>query len=243
MSESDIQLLLFGAAEEKQQHLSEINRRLEQRSAEERIYWALEHLPGRHILSSSFGIQSAVMLHMMTRILPDLPVMLIDTGYLFSETYNFVDELRERLDLNLKIYSPQLSPAWQEARLGRLWEQGVEGISRYNELNKVQPMRQGLEELEAGTWFSGPRRGQSSSRTAMPVLQIKWERFKVHPIVDWHNRKVHAYLQQHNLPYHPLWEQGYVSVGDVHTTRPLAADMREEDTRFFGLKRECGLHE
>ena len=243
MSESDIQRILFGGAEEKKKHLAEINRRLEQRSAEERIYWALEHLPGRYILSSSFGIQSAVMLHMLTRILPDIPVMLIDTGYLFPETYNFVDELKERLDLNLKIYGPQLSPAWQEARLGRLWEQGVEGIERYNDINKVQPMRHGLEELEAGTWFSGPRRGQSSSRSSMSVVQTKWERFKVHPIVDWHNREVYAYLKQYNLPYHPLWEQGYVSVGDVHTTRPLASDMLEEETRFFGLKRECGLHE
>lgn len=243
MSESDIQLLLFGDIQEKQAHLSKINHQLAQRSAEERIYWALEHLPGRHILSSSFGIQSAVMLHMMTRIMPDIPVVLIDTGYLFPETYNFVDELRDRLDLNLKIFAPQLSPAWQEARLGRLWEQGVAGIEQYNQLNKVQPMQRGLEELEAGTWFSGPRRGQSSSRTDMSVLQTKWERFKVHPIVDWHNREVHAYLKQHNLPYHPLWEQGYVSVGDVHTTRPLTADMLEEETRFFGLKRECGLHE
>ena len=243
MSESDIQLLLFGDNQEKQAHLYEINRRLEQHSAQERVYWALEHLPGRHIVSSSFGIQSAVMLHMMTRILPNIPVVLIDTGYLFPETYNFVDELTDRLDLNLKIYGPQLSPAWQEARLGRLWEQGVAGIEQYNQLNKIQPMRRGLEQLEAGTWFSGPRRGQSSTRNGMSVLQTKWERFKVHPIVDWHNREVHTYLKQHKLPYHPLWEQGYVSVGDVHTTRPLTVDMLEEETRFFGLKRECGLHE
>lgn len=243
MSESDIQLLLFGDKQERQAHLSEINRMLEQRSAQERVYWAIEHLPGRHILSSSFGIQSAVLLHMVTRILPNIPVVLIDTGYLFPETYNFVDELTERLNLNLKIYGPQLSPAWQEARLGRLWEQGVAGIEQYNLLNKIQPMRRGLEQLEAGAWFSGPRRGQSNSRNGMSVLQTKWERFKVHPIVDWHNREVHAYLKQHNLPYHPLWEQGYVSVGDVHTTRPLTAGMLEEETRFHGLKRECGLHE
>ena len=67
-------------------------------------------------------------------------------------------------------------------------------------------------------------------------------RWKLHPIADWSDRDVWQYLQQHDLPYHPLWHQGYVSIGDVHTTRPLEAGMNEEDTRFFGLKRECGLH-
>ena len=66
---------------------------------------------------------------------------------------------------------------------------------------------------------------------------------KVHPIADWTNRDVHRYLRQHDLPYHPLWDQGYVSIGDHHTSRPLVAGMNEQDTRFFGLLRECGLHE
>jgi phosphoadenosine phosphosulfate reductase len=68
-------------------------------------------------------------------------------------------------------------------------------------------------------------------------------RFKVHPLVDWGDRDVYQYLQAHDLPYHPLWHEGYVSIGDWHTTRRLADGMDEEDTRFFGLKRECGLHE
>ena len=65
---------------------------------------------------------------------------------------------------------------------------------------------------------------------------------KVHPIYDWSNKDVHQYLMQHDLPYHPLWEQGYVSIGDVQTSRPLTEGMSEEETRFFGLGRECGLH-
>ena len=62
------------------------------------------------------------------------------------------------------------------------------------------------------------------------------------PIVDWSNKDIHYYLQEHQLPYHPLWEQGYVSVGDTHSTRPLEIGMSEEDTRFNGMGRECGLH-
>jgi len=75
------------------------------------------------------------------------------------------------------------------------------------------------------------------------VLAVSVGRFKLHPVIDWSNRDVYLYLKRHNLPYHPLWDQGYVSVGDTHTSRPLQPGMREEDTRFFGLKRECGLHE
>ena len=67
--------------------------------------------------------------------------------------------------------------------------------------------------------------------------------FKLYPIIDWSNKDLHYYLKEHNLPYHPLWEQGYVSIGDWHTTQSLQEGMNEQDTRFFGLKRECGLHE
>ena len=104
-------------------------------------------------------------------------------------------------------------------------------------------MQRALSELEAGTWFAGLRRQQSDSRSGLPVLRIQDGRFKLHPVIDWTDRDVHRYLKQQDLPYHPLWEKGYVSVGDVHTSRPLLPGMSEQETRFFGLKRECGLHE
>ena len=216
---------------------------LEAASAEERVEWALANLPGQFVLSSSFGIQSAVLLHLATRVRPDLPVLLVDTGYLFPQTYQFVETLRDRLDLNLKVVSSQWTPARLEAVHGKLWEQGVDGIERYNQLMKVAPMEQALEDFQVGTWFAGLRRQQASSREDRPVVeQRKDGRYKVYPLIDWTNRDIHKYLVKHDLPYHPLWEEGYVSVGDWHTSRPLEAGMTEEETRFFGLKRECGLH-
>lgn len=220
-----------------------LNAELEAMTPEQRVTWALANLPGNYMLSSSFGAQSAVMLHMLTAQQPDMPVVLTDTGYLFPETYQFIDELTERLNLNLNVYRAPISAGWQEARFGRLWEQGVDGIEQYNRMNKVEPMQRALKELNVGTWFAGLRRSQSDTREKLNVLQKVGNQVKVYPIIDQSNKQLHDYMKKHDLPYHPLWEQGYVSIGDWHTTRSLQEGMREQDTRFFGMKRECGLHE
>jgi len=223
--------------------LKALNARLEQVSTEDRVRWALQSFKGRIALSSSFGIQSAVMLHMVTRQEPDIPIILIDTGHLFPETYQFIDHLTAQLNLNLKIFRSEVSPAWQEARYGREWEQGLEGIENYNRRNKVEPMQRALRELNVTAWLAGLRRQQTVTRENLGVLNRQNDRYKIHPIINWSNKQIHEYLKEHDLPYHPLWEQGYISVGDVHTTRKWSEGMSEDDTRFFGLKRECGLHE
>src|SRR6202042_1530290 len=119
-------------------YLAELNGPIEPLSAAQRVERALELLPGAHVLSSSFGAQSAVMLHLVNTVIPNIPVVLIDTGYLFPETYRFIDELTDKLGLNLKTFRSDASPAWQEARLGKLWDQGLDGIEQYNRMNKTE---------------------------------------------------------------------------------------------------------
>jgi phosphoadenosine phosphosulfate reductase len=223
--------------------LPTLNRELASLSAEQRLAWALERYRGHIVLTSSFGAQAAVMLHMATVQQPDIPVILVDTGYLFPETYRFVDELTEKLSLNLKVFRSELSPAWQEARWGKLWEQGLEGIERYNQINKVEPLKRALDTLNARAWISGLRRSQSTTRGHLEVLAVQDGRLKIHPIIDWTDKDVYHYLQKHGLPYHPLWHQGYLTIGDTHSTRPIAEGLTEEQLRFHGLKRECGIHE
>jgi len=223
--------------------LGAANPLLERQSAEERVAWVLDRFKPHVVLSSSFGAQAAVLLHMVTRQWPEIPVVVVDTGYLFPETYGFIDELTERLKLDLKVYRSPLSPAWQEARWGKLWEQGVDGITKYNRLNKVEPMQRALDELDARGWVVGLRRSQASTRRELKVLGIQDGYLKVHPIVDWNDKHVYDYLTRYDLPYHPLWTEGYVSIGDWHTSAKLTDGVAEEETRFFGLKRECGLHE
>ena len=223
--------------------LAHCNREFERLNARERVQWALKYLPPRHILSSSFGAQSAATLHLVTRELPDIAVVLIDTGYLFPETYRFIDELTDRLQLDVRVFRAKFSPAWQEARHGQRWLQGAAGLDAYNNENKVEPMRRALQELEVGTWFAGLRRTQASTRAKTPFLERSGDRWKVHPIADWTDRDVHFYLKRHGLPYHPLWEKGYLSIGDVHTTRSIHEVDEVEQIRFFGARRECGIHE
>jgi phosphoadenosine phosphosulfate reductase len=219
------------------------NERLAGLDASARVRWALENLPSNPVLSSSFGAQAAVSLHMVTRQAPGIPVIVIDTGYLFAETYRFIDEMTDRLSLNLRVYRSPVSAAWQEACHGKRWLDGVEGLDAYHLENKVEPMQRALRELNAATWFAGLRRDQSASRKDVPLVQRSGDFWKVHPIADWSARDIHQYLKAHDLPYHPLWEKGYVSIGDRHTSRPLGEGDTAEDTRFFGLKRECGLHD
>lgn len=216
---------------------------LESASAEDRVRWAVESHGEGLVLTTSFGIQAAVMLHLVTRIVPSIPVVFIDTGYLFPETYRFARDLTERLALNVKTYVPASTAAQQEALYGKQWELGLEGLQRYNFINKVEPMDRAVRDLNATAWLAGLRRSQASTRATLPVVQTQKKVVKIHPIIDWDNRRVHRYLTEHALPYHPLWDQGYVSVGDWHSTSKLEPGMTEQETRFGGIKRECGLHE
>jgi phosphoadenosine phosphosulfate reductase len=226
--------------------LSEVNpvsARLENASASDRVRWAVDEFGDQLVMSTSFGAQSAVMLHLVSTIAPQVPIILVDTGYLFPETYKFAEELKERLNLNLHVYQPQMTAARQESLYGKRWEQGKEGLEQYNLMNKVEPMNRALVDFNAKGWLAGLRRDQASSRKHLDVVMRQTNIAKIHPIIDWTDREIYQYLTNNNLPYHPLWEEGYVSIGDTHSTSRLMAGMSAEDTRFGGLKRECGLHE
>ncbi len=216
---------------------------LESATPQERVAWAAEMFGDELIMTTSFGTHSAVMLHLVTSVIPDIPVVFIDTGYLFPETYRFASELTESLNLNLKKYRASTSAAEQEALHGRLWEQGEDGLKRYNFMNKVEPMARAVEDLGARAWLAGLRRSQGETRAKRAIVENQNRMTKVYPILDWNNRQMHQYLTENKLPYHPLWDMGYVSLGDWHSTSKLEAGMTEAQTRFGGQSRECGLHE
>jgi len=222
--------------------LEAANASLAEADALEVVRWAAETFGERTLLTSSFGAQSAVMLHLVTRVQPDVPVLWIDTGYLFPETYRFADELTQRLKLNLKVYQPAVSPARMEAMQGRLWEGGEDELNQYDQVRKVEPMQRAMDELNPAAWYAGLRGGQTDFRAGLRKVEFQSGVYKVLPILDWSTKQVHEYLTKHDLPYHPLYEQGYASIGDVHSSRPITDEEHERAGRFRGLKQECGIH-
>ena len=224
--------------------LESLNAQYREADAQTLIQWGLETFGDGMVMSTSFGIQSAVMLHLVTSIAPNAPVIWVDTGYLPEATYRFADQLTERLNLNLKVYQSPLSPAHMEARHGRLWEKGtVEALNQYDQIRKVEPMQRALKELGAQAWLAGLRAKQTDHRNQLQRIGTQNGIYKLLPILSWHSRDIYNYLTEHDLPYHPYFDQGYVTVGDWHSSRPLSAnDDNERDTRFQGLKQECGIH-
>jgi phosphoadenosine phosphosulfate reductase len=213
-------------------------------SAAALMEWAADRFGESLALSTSFGIQSAVTLQLATRVFPEVPVIWIDTGYLPPETYRYADELVSRLKLNLHVYQSSISPARMEALHGRLWEtDDLSDFQRYDDIRKVEPMGRALEELQPEAWVSGLRAQQTDYRKTLSRVSSDGTRQKVLPILRWTNRDVYQFMQENDLPQHPLFEQGFSTVGDWHSSRPpSAADADDRDTRFNGLKQECGIH-
>lgn len=215
---------------------------LEKLGAAGRLRLLHERFGDRLVASTSFGLQSAVMLHLIAEHAPEIPVIFVDTGYLFPETYRYADELVERLGTDLRVYQPTMTAARMEALHGRLWEKGGEEGELYGTLTKIEPMSRALGELGAEVWMSGVRRSHSRTRVDRPMVEVQNRTLKAYPILDWADAQVDAYMHEHGLPAHPLAAEGYVTMGDWHSTQPAAPGQDAEATRFNGEKFECGLH-
>ena len=222
--------------------LDQQNRALGTSTPEVLIEWASQRFGDKLIASTSFGATSAVMLHLVHQVAPRTPIICVDTGYLFPETYQFAEDLIKRLELDVHFYAAPMSPARQEALYGKLWEQGEEGVDRYLQINKVEPMQRALRDLGAEGWMAGLRSEQTEHRAGLRRIDRQDGRVKIHPILRWTDDEITAYMERYDLPYHPMVQQGYRSIGDHHSTIPTTADMDPRDGRILGKTRECGLH-
>lgn len=221
---------------------AELAAALEPLEAGERLAELHRRFGRRLVATTSFGLQAAAMLHLIHRHAPEIPVVFIDTGFLFPETYQYAEDLAARLELDLRIYQPTVSAARMQALWGELWQDGKEGADRYALLTKIEPMNRALRELGADVWVSGLRRSQSKTRADRSLAERQKATTKVYPILDWSDARMAAYFREHDLPPHPLAAQGYVTMGDWHSTRPAVGGVDAESTRFGGSKYECGLH-
>jgi len=232
----------MSAAEQKITDAELIATTLGAKKAGERIKWLYETYGDRVMASTSFGLQAAVMVHLISENAPKMPIAFVDTGYLFPETYKYIETLQERFDVDLRIYNPKLSAARQEALYGKLWEQGEEGNTQYGLINKIEPLDRAIKEIGADIWLSGLRRAQSSTRKDRPFAEQQSSTIKAYPILDWADAQVNVYYNMHDIPRHPLEAEGYITMGDHHSTVPATDGMSAEETRYGGQKYECGLH-
>jgi len=208
----------------------------------ERIRYVARQWDGEVVATTSFGAQAVVLLHLLSQHAADIPVVCVDTGYLFPETYQYAETLQRQLGLEVRFYSSPMTPARMESTVGRLWELGDDQAKQYGLIRKVEPLNRALTELGAKAWISGVRHAQSKDRAQRPFIEQQKATTKIYPILDWTDGQIAHYIETHQLPQHPLVARGFVSIGDWHSTRKLEAGMSHEDTRNHGNGRECGLH-
>jgi len=225
--------------------LEEARADLESLSPEKRLEWAFNQFGSHLAITTSFGMQSAVLLHMLHMLQAGntIKVIWVDTGYLPSETYQYADMLSKKLNLNITVAQSQISPARMEALFGKLWENNsVKDLETYHNIRKVQPLEDALKAHEIHCWASGVRKSQTDNRGSMSVLEPIRSRLSLRPILEWSQKEIFYYMQKNNLPPHPLFEKGYSTIGDWHSSAPDSKDAVGRQTRFGGLKQECGIH-
>ena len=220
--------------------LARENARLEKATPEERLAFAVDTFAEDLLFTSSFGAQSAVLLHLWSRIAGKLPVVFIDTGFLFPETVKYRDELAARLGLELRILGSDIPTKDFVARYG-------DDIQKKDPdfccgVNKVAPLAP-LKEKARG-WVSGLRRDQSKARANVEILEADGHLVRVHPIASFTKVDVADYLARHALPEHPLVARRYLSIGCAPCTRAVAEGEVERAGRWaWTNKTECGLHQ
>lgn len=224
-----------------------LNSAFEAADATKIVSWAATQFGDALVMSSSFGAESALLLHMATRILPRIRVIMIDTGYLFPETYRFMEQLRLRFDLNVWVYRTKNDPlAWLHAagEENPNWRKDVDGCCA---ANKNEPMERAFTDLRPRAWLRGIRRQQAETRKTRQIIEWsgRYRAWAISPLLNMTTKDIFGYMKRHDLPYHPLYEQGYTSIGcnPLSCTRPVQPGEDPRAGRWSGSdKVECGIN-
>ncbi len=197
------------------------------------------HFPGRIAMTSSFGAEAAVLLHLVAQVAPDLPVLFIDTGKLFGETRRYQQELCARLGLtDIRILSPAAKDVARQDPDGLLFTRDADACC---DLRKVRPLAAALEGFDA--WITGRKRYQGGERENLPIYEARGKRIKINPLAYWTAEDIDAYFEDHDLPRHPLEAEGYRSIGCMSCTERTAPGADPRSGRWAGqAKTECGIH-
>lgn len=196
-------------------------------------------LKGRIALVSSFGAESAVLLHLVAQVDKEVPLIFVNTQKMFGETLAYRDELAERLGyIDLRVYRPDPRILAARDETGLRWSYDPDGCC---DIRKVEPLRRALSPFNA--WISGRKGFQGKTRTALPRFEIDEGRLKLNPLADWSKPELDAYFEAHKLPRHPLEAEGYPSIGCAPCTSKVRPGEDPRAGRWRGWdKVECGIH-
>ncbi|MCZ8324823.1 MAG: phosphoadenylyl-sulfate reductase [Sphingomonadaceae bacterium] len=196
-------------------------------------------LKGRIAIVSSFGAESAALLHLVAAVDKTVPLIFINTQKMFGETLAYRDELSERLGFtDLRVFRPDPYDLAARDQTGLRWSYDPDGCC---DIRKVRPLRRALAPFDA--WISGRKAFQAKSRAALPRFEIDEGRLKLNPLADWSKDQLEAYIDEHKLPRHPLVAQGYPSIGCSPCTSKVAPGEDPRSGRWKGWdKTECGIH-
>lgn len=196
-------------------------------------------LAGRTAIVSSFGTESAVLLHLVAAVDTETPVIFVNTQKMFGETLAYRDELAERLGfVDLRVFRPDPRVLAAKDRTGLRWSYDPDGCC---DIRKVEPLRRALQPFDA--WISGRKGFQSGTRTTLPWFEIDEGRLKLNPLADWSKDRLDAYFAEHKLPRHPLEAKSYLSIGCAPCTSIVKPGEDPRAGRWRGWdKVECGIH-
>ena len=200
---------------------------------------ALAEFPGKVAMVSSFGSESAVLLHMLSEIDPATPVLFLNTGKLFGETLRYRDRLQERLGLgDVRSLAPHPVDRATRDPDGTLWSRDTDACCNFR---KVVPLKRAMQAFDAQ--ITGRKRFQTRERAQMQAVEYFERRFRFNPLAQWSQADLDAYMTRHDLPRHSLVEDGYPSIGCMPCTRRVRTGEGYRDGRWSGLdKDECGIH-
>lgn len=220
--------------------IAALSAQFEMKKPQEIIQWAVDEFTPRIAISTSFQTQSMPLLHMVTRIQPDIKIFFLDTGYHFWDTLIFREQIQHEWNLNVV-------DLYRDSRWDHFARQNARALPMQDPnlccyIHKVQPMQKALSGLHA--WISGIRRDQTSERAHAQILELQDDGLlKVNPLLNWTPSDVQTYTADHRLPAHPLYKRGYRSIGCAPCTIAIGVNDDERSGRWAGRsKTECGLH-
>lgn len=227
--------------------LDELNPMFEKSTPEQIVAWAAATYGNQLVMTSSFGEQAMVLVHMASRVIPNIRILFVDTGYLFPETHEYMEKMRHRFDLNVWTYRTKNDPFAYLHKAGEEnpnWRKDVDACCA---ANKNEPMERAFREISPKAYLRGPRRDQSDSRKDLKIIQWfkRYNCYAISPLANWTSRDVGQYMKKYDLPYHPLVEKGYLSIGcnPLSCTRNIMPGEDPRAGRWAGQgKKECGIN-